>query len=127
MSFDEKGRYYHNDTSYSLVKKASIKIPYEYFLGILNSKLMWFFLSQTGNVVRGGYFRFKTRYLEPVSIPILEKKEIDIVIKEVEKILEKKQKSPTADTTALEHQIDELVYKIYGLTEEEIAIVEGKN
>jgi hypothetical protein len=30
------------------------------------------------------------------------------------------------DTSALEKQIDEMVYKLYGLTEEEIAIVEGK-
>ncbi len=31
-----------------------------------------------------------------------------------------------ADTSALEQQIDEMVYKLYGLTEDEIAIVEGK-
>jgi hypothetical protein len=31
-----------------------------------------------------------------------------------------------ADTSALEHQFDEMVYKLYGLTEDEIAIVEGK-
>jgi hypothetical protein len=31
-----------------------------------------------------------------------------------------------ADTSALEREIDEMVYKLYGLTEEEIAIVEGK-
>lgn len=30
-----------------------------------------------------------------------------------------------ADTSALEHQIDMLVYKLYGLTEEEIKIVEN--
>jgi len=30
------------------------------------------------------------------------------------------------DTSALERQIDKMVYKLYGLTEEEIAIVEGK-
>lgn len=33
---------------------------------------------------------------------------------------------PNADTSALEKQIDELVYALYGLTPEEIAIVEGK-
>jgi hypothetical protein len=33
---------------------------------------------------------------------------------------------PSADTSALERQIDEMVYKLYGLTDEEIAIVEGK-
>ncbi|MBI5097671.1 MAG: hypothetical protein HZB30_00330 [Nitrospirae bacterium] len=31
-----------------------------------------------------------------------------------------------ADTSALEKKIDELVYKLYGLMPEEIAIVEGK-
>jgi hypothetical protein len=31
-----------------------------------------------------------------------------------------------ADTSALEHQIDEMIYALYGLTPEEIAIVEGK-
>lgn len=31
-----------------------------------------------------------------------------------------------ADTSALERQIDEMVYELYGLTEDEIAIVEGE-
>ena len=33
---------------------------------------------------------------------------------------------PTADTSALERQIDEMVYELYELTPEEIEIVEGK-
>ena len=33
---------------------------------------------------------------------------------------------PATDTFALEKQIDEMVYSLYGLTQEEIAIVEGK-
>ncbi len=36
-----------------------------------------------------------------------------------------KQKNPTADTSGLEREIDEAVYTLYGLTPEEIAIVEG--
>ena len=43
----------------------------------------------------------------------------------VDKILATKKSDYTADTSDLEHKIDELVYKLYGLTEEEIAIVEG--
>lgn len=31
------------------------------------------------------------------------------------------------DTSSLEHEIDQLVYQLYGLTNEEIAIVEGSN
>ena len=36
-------------------------------------------------------------------------------------------KEPNADTSALELEIDQLVYKHYGLTDDEIAIVEGRN
>ena len=43
----------------------------------------------------------------------------------VDEILAIKKQSPTADTTTLESQIDQLVYELYGLTEEEIEIVEG--
>ena len=44
----------------------------------------------------------------------------------VQEVLEKKEDT-SADTSALEAQIDQLVYKLYGLTEEEIAIVEGRD
>jgi hypothetical protein len=33
---------------------------------------------------------------------------------------------PNADTTALDREIDQLAYELYCLTEQEIAIVEGK-
>lgn len=42
----------------------------------------------------------------------------------VNKILSEKKKNPLADTSNLEAKIDQLVYKLYGLTEEEIQIVE---
>jgi hypothetical protein len=43
----------------------------------------------------------------------------------LEAILIAKRANPQADTTKLERQIDRLVYKLYELTEEEIAIVEN--
>ncbi len=39
--------------------------------------------------------------------------------------IEAKKKDPAADTGKWEKEIDEMVYKLYGLTEEEIKIVEG--
>ncbi|MFA4836704.1 MAG: hypothetical protein WC749_11625 [Dehalococcoidia bacterium] len=36
------------------------------------------------------------------------------------------QANPQADTSALEREIDQLVYQLYGLTEEEIGVVEGR-
>jgi hypothetical protein len=43
----------------------------------------------------------------------------------VNQILAAKKQLPTVDTTALEKEIDQLIYQIYDLTEEEIKIVEG--
>ena len=45
----------------------------------------------------------------------------------VEKALGAKEKDSNADISALESEIDQLVYKLYGLTDDEIAIVEGKS
>ena len=43
----------------------------------------------------------------------------------VERILAAKKENSEADVSALEAEIDQLVYKLYDLTPEEIAIVEG--
>ena len=44
----------------------------------------------------------------------------------VDRILAAKERDPKADTTAWEQEIDRLVYELYGLTEDEIKLVEGK-
>ena len=43
----------------------------------------------------------------------------------VDKILSLKKSDPQADTSVLEAEIDRMVYELYGLTEDEIKIVEG--
>ena len=60
---------FHNTKCYSLVKKSNLNLDNRFLLSILNSKLLWFFLNATGYVLRGGYFTFKTKYLEPFPIP----------------------------------------------------------
>ena len=46
------------------------------------------------------------------------------IIDLVNQILEKKSVNPNTNTSALEQKIDELVYQLYNLTPEEIAIIE---
>ena len=69
MTYDEKGEFYHPTTIYSFVKNKKFKVDEKFYLGILNSKVMWFFLKNTGTELRGGYFRFKTNYLKPFPLP----------------------------------------------------------
>ena len=54
-----------------------------------------------------------------------ERAQHDAIVSLVERILAAKQANPAADTSALEREIDQQVYALYGLTPEEIAIVEG--
>ena len=44
----------------------------------------------------------------------------------VDRILAAKQRDAEADVSALERELDELVYALCGLTPEEIKLVEGK-
>ena len=44
----------------------------------------------------------------------------------VDAILNEKKKNGNADTSDMEQEIDRLVYKLYNLTDEEIAVIEGK-
>ena len=48
------------------------------------------------------------------------------IIALVDKILAAKKANPQADTSKEEAEIDRLVYQLYGLSEDEIKVVEGK-
>ena len=58
------------------------------------------------------------------TIPISYPKDQKPFIKLVDKILSLKKSNPEADTSDLEAEIDMLVYELYGLSEEEIAVIE---
>ena len=91
---------------------------------LFNSKILWYFLSETGNVLRGGYFRFKTKYLEPVPVPEIPKEIANMLSHKVRIILDEKSTNATADTSTLENEIDLIVYRLYGLTYDEVLVVD---
>lgn len=86
MTFDD-GTFYHNTKVYSFVKKKSITVSDKSYLAILNSKVMWFFLKNTGTEFRGGYFCFKTNYLKPFPLPDITEEEGDILEKKADQML----------------------------------------
>ncbi len=90
------------------------------FLALLNSKFMdWFFrITSTNNHVQG----YELRQLPIPAMSDEDRKELDNLATQ---ILAAKDAVPSADTSAQEAQIDRLVYAIYGLTAEEIALLEG--
>ncbi|MYI94098.1 hypothetical protein F4083_07195 [Candidatus Poribacteria bacterium] len=101
-----------------------------YLLGILNSK---FFLYAFKNYYAGGHLgskgvRFKSEFMKNFPIPTINDanqpiaEQIEI---RVDEILHAKAANPEVDTSNLENEIDKLVYDLYVLDDEEIAIVEG--
>jgi hypothetical protein len=119
-----------------------------YLLGVLNSRLFWFAISNISIPfgIRAGQYRYRLiyQYMEKVPIRVLnpsdsaDKTRHDKMVSLVERTLElHKQlaaaKNPNDKTQvqreieATDRQIDQLVYELYGLTEEEIRIVEADN
>jgi len=102
-------------------------IPVEdlFLLGIINSKAVNFFYSNLTSTIRGGYLRFIRQYMEQIPIPNVTEQTREEIENHVTKILSLKKQDPNSDTSALEAEIDGLVYDLYGLTEEEVGVVEG--
>ncbi len=95
-------------------------------LGMLVSTLMSFYFRYANNEFDALFPKmrvaeFKQLPLIQIEDPVLE----NTFKKRVDQILALKKENPEADVSALESEIDQLVYKLYALTEEEIVIVEG--
>lgn len=121
FAYNEGSWYASADCYFILQRRPQYSL--KFLLGFLNSKLCYYWLYSKGK--RKG--QMLELYIRPLSeIPIklgLEAKQ-ESIIKLVNKILETKSQNPNADTSDLEREIDQIVYQLYGLTEEKIAIIE---
>ena len=98
--------------------------PY-YILGLLNSKYTSYYLMNKfkDKHLAGGYLAINKSTIEQLPFGVADDESQKTIIDNVIKILKAKGVNPSADTSALESEIDRLVYQLYGLTEEEIRIV----
>ncbi len=121
-----------SEKAFSLVEKdIYISDSMHFFTGknleflncILNSKLFSWILNLVVGTSAGGNAGNSSNVRDLFVINITEKEQKPFIVM-VNQILFKKGKGE--NTTDLENQIDQLVYHLYDLTEEEIKIVEGK-
>ena len=92
-------------------------------LAIINSILIGYYCKKKYN--RQDITFPEIRIYELCSLPIKIPQNRSNLTKLVDKILTAKKSDPNADTTALETEIDQLVYQLYELTAEEIKIIEA--
>ena len=96
----------------------------KYLCAVLNANLARWFLDKVAPTSGMGTLRWKKAYVETIPIPKIPAAAQRPFIELVERILTAKDANPSADTSALESEIDALVYALYGLTADESAAVE---
>ncbi|WP_300691969.1 MULTISPECIES: DUF7149 domain-containing protein [Helicobacter] len=112
------------NTVHQIVCKGNISN--RYILGLLHSTFLnWYCYRFTfAKAIRS--FQFSNEMAKRIPIPKITKqnqKIVDKIIALVDEILNLKAKDSTFDTSALESEIDSLIYQLYNLTDEEIKIV----
>ncbi|ECP1063386.1 class I SAM-dependent DNA methyltransferase [Campylobacter jejuni] len=122
---------YSNENFYgsrALFFIQTCRINLKYLTGVLNSKLIAFWLKHKGKI-QGNLFKIDKEPL--LNIPVVNinsknEKLANKLISLVDEILKVKEQDKNANTQELENKINSLVYKLYNLTEEEIKIIEGR-
>ena len=117
FAYDTSGAF-SNDKTY-IIPDAS-----KYLLGVLNSNLTDFFLKQLAPSVQQGYMEFRTIYVGQIPIPLASADQEAAITAVVDKLVAAKGQGP--QVAQWERKLNALVYELYRLTEDEIAIVEGR-
>jgi len=128
---------------FTIALSPECTIKPEYVLGLLNSRLLYWKLQQMSNVFRGGWITCTKQYFGELPIRNIDmtvradKARYEKIVALVSQTLSLKQQQPDTNTdqektslqrqiNAIDQQIDQVVYELYGLTDEEIIAVEGK-
>jgi len=129
----------------SIIPKPDVRESILYLLGVLNSRLLSFYAIHHSPVFSGAYYKFSAPYLKKLPIRRIDfsnkadKARHDKMVELVTRMMElkkqqaraPKKQSPSArqlldqKLAITDQQIDALVYDLYGLTEDEVRIVEG--
>ena len=114
------------DLSNNYIDATIFCIPIQdlYLLTLLNSTLLEAYFKSISSTIRGDFLRFKKIYLYKMPIKKISLTDQKPFINFANQILSLKKSDSQADTSALEDEIDQMVYELYGLTTEEIGIVE---
>jgi len=129
--YDSEGKYIGLDTVQNTIIENQ-NYSYEYILGLLNSTFVSWFTYKFIYCSAIRTMHFDNAYIGKIIIPDISLDEQKPIIERVQKIIEKTKLTDYHDNNSLKNEvlkfqleIDNIVYELYGLTDEEISIVEG--
>ena len=111
-----------DQTAYIAKAKGTKKIDLHFYLGILNSKVLYWYFKNINNEFDTLFPKIKVKEFNSLPVPVSSDKSIS---EKVKKIVALKEKDKNADTSKLEDEVEKMIYALYKLTEEEIKIIEA--
>src|SRR5258708_39817307 len=108
---------------YGILQKPNASPKYR--VAILNSPVAAWYISQTSTQMRGGWYSFESRYIKNIPVP-KQPKSIDMLENKVDEIMLMKDFTSVIRDSLI-NEINNLIYRLYELTNDEIAIVENSS
>lgn len=121
-AFDDGNYYYSNTIHGTAITDDSFLI--EYVLAILNSKLITWYYRTTTEEEGKVFAQIKIALLRQLPIYLASPEQQNHIASIVASIQNIKHNDPEQDTSLLQSEINQMVYALYGLTDDEISIIE---
>lgn len=122
-SYDTQ-RFYTNQKCFIITSKNE---NLTYLTALLNSKLNFWYFKQIGATLGANGYEMSKIFVEKLPIPKITNENenlTDELVNLVNQILALKAENSSADTSQLEKDIDNLIYKLYNLSPNDIKIIE---
>ncbi len=125
MDMSTQGRFAVSDTTVFCNDKGFMLTgrSLRYLCAILNSRLVSWFMRSTGLTTGMGQLQWKKFGVEAIPVPRLSAADEDPLLRLVDAILSAKDADGSTDTSVHEADLDEMIYKLYGLTAGDISAV----
>lgn len=120
----DNNQYYALNTIVVVTLKGEKTISLKYLLALLNSKLLNFYYVTEHKSTKKVFSEIQARSVGELPIKLIAAERQEKLVGLVDQILNSKEDDTQADTSTLENEIDKQVYHLYGLTYDEILIVD---
>lgn len=123
-TYDDNNFYIMSSLYNAILRDQSFSL--KYLLGLLNSQLFQYIMYKlTFEKTKGAFTKAKIFHYYELPVKVCNQTEQQKIIVIVDEILSIKKKNPLSNIESLEKHLNDVVYSLYGLTDDEIMEVES--
>ena len=123
-TYDDNNYYIMSSLYNAILRNRSFSL--KYLLGLLNSQLFQYIMYKlTFEKTKGAFTKAKIFHYYELPVKVCNQTEQQKIIAVVDEILTIKKSNPLSNVESLEKHLNDMVYRLYGLTDDEIMEVES--